>query len=90
MIRAPFSPHQVACLNAYQQIGTFHPFTCGVSHEEGRQVLVARPNGFICPDEDCGYRQDWAHAFMADETWLNSWLAASKRNGGNGGDATQR
>lgn len=28
-INAPFTPEQVANLNAYQKRGHFHPFTCG-------------------------------------------------------------
>lgn len=74
-ITAPFEPEQVAILNEYQALGVFHPFTCGneVMHRDPAKMeewqdalLVATPEGWVCPDEGCGYTQDWAWAFMAD------------------------
>jgi hypothetical protein len=62
-LRAPWTDDQVAALNAYQHTGYFHPFTCG--NDSTHRVLVATPTGWIC--EDCDYRQDWAHAFMAED-----------------------
>ena len=91
MIRAPFSPKQVQCLNAFQRSGVFHPFTCGNPHG-GERVLIARVPGWQCPARDCDYRQGWAYDFMADETWLRSgWIsveAEDEHRGGSGGDAT--
>jgi hypothetical protein len=29
LIHAPFTPEQVKNLNKYQEMGNFHPFTCG-------------------------------------------------------------
>ncbi len=67
--RSPWTPDQVASLNAYQQSGVMHPFTCGDT--ECRRVcsepLAARGDGWYCMR--CGYTQDWAHAWMADWSW---------------------
>jgi hypothetical protein len=74
-LTAPFSADTIAKLNAWQQSGMFHPFTCGgdrsdaahqaYAKEHGGDLgqLVATPNGWICPV--CGYKQNWAHSFMA-------------------------
>jgi len=66
-IEAPFSDEQVERLNAWQQRGDVHPFTCPGNNPDcwkGRD-LVARPDGWVCP---CGaYRQYWAHDFMAGD-----------------------
>lgn len=73
IIRAPFTPEQVEALNAFQWSAGMHPFTCGGEHVPGSPLLVARADGWHCTDpygEDCDYRQDWAHPFMADpEAW---------------------
>lgn len=73
MIRAPWTPEQVAALNEFQRRGGMHPFTCGGEHTPGSPILVAREDGWHCSDpygEGCDYRQDWANAFMADpSTW---------------------
>ncbi|MCX5522629.1 hypothetical protein OG342_07090 [Streptomyces bobili] len=69
LIRAPWTPEQVAALNAFQQRGGMHPFTCGGDHAPGSPVLVAHEDGWRCSDpyrEGCDYRQDWAHAFMVE------------------------
>ncbi|GAA3590896.1 hypothetical protein [Streptomyces osmaniensis] len=68
-IRAPWTPEQVTALNEFQQRGGIHPFTCGGDHAPGSPLLVAYADGWRCPQpygEACDYRQDWAHAFMAD------------------------
>jgi hypothetical protein len=74
-IESPWSSEEVEALNEWQQAGQFHPFTCGndrgdAAHlayraEHGGDLgqLVASASGWHCPA--CGYRQDWAHAFMA-------------------------
>lgn len=69
-IQAPFTPEQVKALNKYQRSGAFHPFTCCSHNDCDRQaranqgVLVAFEEGWTCP---CGaWKQDWAHAFMAE------------------------
>lgn len=66
-VKAPFNDSQVAHLNAWQQRGDVHPFTCPgdrLDCEQHRE-LVATKDGWVC---HCGqYRQDWAHAFMAGE-----------------------
>lgn len=71
VIRAPWTPEQVAALNDFQHGGWMHPFTCGGEHTPGSPVLIAREDGWHCSDpygEGCDYVQDWAHAFMADRT----------------------
>lgn len=60
-IKAPWSHQQVERLNAYQESGLLHPFTCANEHE-GDRTLVATVNGWIC--KHCDYRQNWAHSFM--------------------------
>jgi hypothetical protein len=70
-IRAPWTPEQVAALNAFQQRGGMHPFTCGHDHPAHPDaVLEATPKGWRCFVLGCEYEQDWAHAFMADP---NAW-----------------
>ena len=62
-VEAPWSPDQVASLNAYQQAGYVHPFTSAsgpdlIATEAG---WVEQPNGPVV--------QDWAHEFMTDWSW---------------------
>ncbi|MFF1284352.1 hypothetical protein ACFVY4_26870 [Streptomyces sp. NPDC058299] len=66
-VAAPWTDDQVANLNRYQRAGVFHPFTCGRrdEHRSDPGVLVAERDGWRCPAADCGYRQTWAHLFMA-------------------------
>ena len=70
-INAPWTPEQVAALNAFQRSGRMHPFTCSARHPM-HQTLVAEPDGWVCPDDACDYRQKWAHSFMADPDVLAS------------------
>lgn len=71
--QAPFTEAQVRSLNDYQVSGVMHPFTCGPCRDrlgirEGNdRLLVATPEGWICPT--CDYTQDWCWAWMADGTW---------------------
>lgn len=68
--RVPWGPDQVDSLNAYQAEAPMHPFTCINRGDDGHPfegLLLATPSGWVCPD--CDYRQDWAHAFMADWSW---------------------
>jgi hypothetical protein len=69
VIKAPFTREQVNALNSWQQ--RFHPFTCGGNrkdekHLDGQGILVATPDGWVCPY--CDYKQDWAHDFMMRES----------------------
>jgi hypothetical protein len=64
-IRAPWTPEQVDALNRFQSRGGMHPFTCGNNDHDVSIVLLAHPDGWHCSAPPCDYRQDWAHAFMA-------------------------
>ncbi|MFE0353631.1 hypothetical protein ACFW2I_09065 [Streptomyces nigra] len=78
LIHAPWSAEQVTALNAFQHYGRMHPFTCGAEHASGQSpVLVATNGGWVCPDPQCVYRQDWAHAFMAEPAGLAVGLGVS-------------
>jgi hypothetical protein len=74
-VYAPFTPDQVASLNAYQRSGTFHEFTCGSDNchavvvYDSKAILHASPKGWKCPFTNCDYTQDWAYDWMADWTW---------------------
>jgi len=70
-VEAPFTPDQVASLNAYQVAGIMHPFTCGGGQARGHSGirLIAAEDGWHCASDTCDYRQDWAHAFMANWSW---------------------
>ena len=63
MIRAPWTDAQVEALNAWQQRGDVHEYTCPYSHDDGSRVLIATRDGWVCPS--CGYRQRWAYAMGA-------------------------
>lgn len=66
-ITAPFTDRQVAELNRYQVADIMHPFTCPQQDDEHNEVvLMATTDGWHCPVRTCEYRQNWAHAFMAD------------------------
>lgn len=72
LLLAPWTPEQVAALNAYQRCGQMHPFTCGKRDRHrstNAGVLVAVEHGWTCPALGCDYRQNWAHPFMATGPW---------------------
>lgn len=58
-----FTEDQVASLNAYQDCGRWHPFTCPC----GSGALKATVDGWVC--DKCDYTQDWANDFMCDWKW---------------------
>lgn len=69
-IKAPFSRMEVWSLNAYQDSGLGHPYTC----PNCGALLLATALGWICRDfaarrNHCLYTQNWAHTFTADWTW---------------------
>lgn len=75
-IEAPWTPEQVAALNAFQARSNIHPFTCGKCG--GLEVLVATSTGWLCP-KDCGYSQTWAWESMATEGgWPVAWPHAER------------
>lgn len=69
-IKPPWTPEQVAALNAHQHAGEFHPYTCGNRNDEAHHlyaaeqghgdhgILLATTDGWMCPV--CDYRQCWA------------------------------
>ena len=65
-VGVPFSEDQVESLQAFQESGVMHPFTCGGC--DSREPLQVGRQGFFCPH--CSYRQDWAHWFMANWQWV--------------------
>lgn len=65
MMEPVFSASEVESLNAFQDIGFMHGFTCG--HDSGHGLLIATTDGWIC--RSCPYTQDWAHNFMMDWEW---------------------
>jgi hypothetical protein len=73
IVYAPFTDDQVRQCNDYQLSGIFHPFTCGRTHEDDvageDHILRLTPRGWVCPDKDCGYEQDWAWEWQVDGTW---------------------
>jgi hypothetical protein len=68
IIEAPWSPGQIDSLNAYQESGRLHPFTCrdDMCRVRDRSPLVATRDGWTHP---CGYTQRWALRFMTDWAW---------------------
>ena len=54
---APWTPEQVAALNAWQTGSATHPYTCP-NNSSAR--LVPTADGWVC--EGCDYTQSWAHA----------------------------
>lgn len=60
---APWTPEEVANLNAWQTAGFVHPFTWG---DAEKQVdLIATPDGWVA-EEGGPVVQNWAHLFMVD------------------------
>jgi hypothetical protein len=73
ILRAPWTPEQVAILNRWQECGDVHPYTCGSGyrtnksiHPDGEGKLVATESGWICPN--CDYTQGWAHLMTAQNS----------------------
>jgi predicted RNA-binding Zn-ribbon protein involved in translation (DUF1610 family) len=61
---APFNEAQVDSLNAYQQSGVGHPYTCTCGNHIS---MTATKDGLVCPV--CGRVQIRVHAFTADGSW---------------------
>lgn len=69
-LNIPWTQEMIDDLNAHQNNGMMHPYTCDRSAEccEVNQrprdyskdgILIATKDGWVCP---CGkYTQDWAH-----------------------------
>lgn len=65
-IEAPFTDDQVASINAFQQSGLMHEFTCTTRHQAGSALFATR-EGMRCPG--CDYLQTWVHTYMANGDW---------------------
>jgi hypothetical protein len=69
---APWTPEQIASLNACQRFGNSPPFTCGAPmerDEECGEILYATPLGWICP-QCSNWQQDWAYPYMVNWGWV--------------------
>lgn len=78
-----FTPEEVESLNAYQESGVFHPFTCGgdrtdEKHLDGEGVLVASEDGWHC--SFCEYTQLWAHEWMKNWEWKKAQVTGILRH----------
>lgn len=72
-VTSPFTAEQVVNLDAYQHACLAHPFTCGQRddhpfHNGDQGILIPTVRGWIC--QFCDYTQDWAHAQMADGSYV--------------------
>lgn len=59
---APWTPEQVAAIEAYQKRDDAHPFTCPDHSDRPLSVL---PGFLYCAVHDCAYTQRWVHDWMA-------------------------
>lgn len=67
LVLAPWDDETLDNLQRYQTLDMTHPYTCRRDHDTpGPRILEPTEAGFICPDEDCGYTQSWAHRMSAD------------------------
>lgn len=67
---APWNAEQVESLNGFQEFANWHPFTCGGGGGEHSGVsLIAKEDGWHCPEEGCTLRQKWAFKAMSDNRW---------------------
>ena len=60
LLKAPWTPENIAKLDARQADQTKHPYTCGCGHN-----LEPSESGWYC-EHQCGYTQNWCH--RADAT----------------------
>ena len=69
LVSSPWTPEQVAHLEAWQAHGAVHPYTCpnrGDGHHPAEAPLRPTVNGWVC--ETCEYTQTWAHDFSVNRT----------------------
>ncbi len=69
-VHAPFARLEVWSLNAYQESGQGHEYTCG----DCGAALLATALGWVCSRYSlnkslCEYTQNWAHAQHANWMW---------------------
>jgi hypothetical protein len=71
----PFTPDQVASLNAYQESELVHPYTCGspdcpaLNWGDESLPMAADTGGLHCIEPGCRYVQSWVHDWAADWSW---------------------
>lgn len=58
-LEAPWSPSEVATLNAYQRAEWLGSVVCDGTHGEAPPKLLAQQDGWRCPDPGCGKRKTW-------------------------------
>lgn len=76
---APWDSITVARLNAYQDAGRMHPYTCPREHfTPGEAKLIATADGWrCCRRPACGYSQNWAHVMSTLEDDMNTNYAGA-------------
>jgi hypothetical protein len=62
-VPAPWDADQVDNLRKRQAAQHLHAYTCAVHSET---ALVPEKAGWRCPEDACGYTQDWAAATDVD------------------------
>ncbi len=65
-LKVPWTDEQVKNMNAWQQCGWVHPFTCGgkIDGKDCRADLIATKDGWIC--KHCDYKQYWCLDIQAN------------------------
>lgn len=80
-----FTAEQVLSLNAYQEAGHTHPFTCPREHRVMRGEVFEEPvclrattGGLVCWWPRCDFEQLWAFEYQKDWSWMDAGLTPSK------------
>lgn len=83
-VKAPFTQQQAARMNAYQEMGIYHPYTCPQrgdgKHTTRNGVLLATTAGWICLD--CPYVQETVHEYVIDDDFHRDMHAEYNRRQG--------
>lgn len=73
-IIAPWTEQQVRDLNDWQAGNRLELVVCGAEHHLGwLPKLVATESGWVCPEVECNYQQDWAYLFMGMSDHMVNW-----------------
>lgn len=57
--RAPWTDEQVVGL-IERQLAPLHPYTCPFKNHSNLMLMPTNA-GWVCPNRECEYTQDWAH-----------------------------